>query len=167
MFSSSLCKEGSNSPFYKMLYNSNLIGSISFTTTFTNHYYNGYQCHAVVLLRKHKRKLYIPKPILCTEKVKNEDPCSSVLSKLTSWVHYSLQKKKPKNKIPNSKCNIYNRIIFTSLNPAKNFQFISWSTVNKKFGSWAESHAQWLIHKMKLRARYCGNFEFITFLWEF
>ena len=27
--------------------------------------------------------------------------------------------------------------------------------------------AQWLIHQMKLRARYCGNFEFIIFLWEF
>ena len=26
--------------------------------------------------------------------------------------------------------------------------------------------AQWLIHQMKLRARYCGNFELI-FLWEF
>ena len=27
--------------------------------------------------------------------------------------------------------------------------------------------AQWLIHQMKLRARYCGNFEFKIFLWEF
>ena len=27
--------------------------------------------------------------------------------------------------------------------------------------------AQWLIHQMKLRARYCGYFEFIIFLWEF
>ena len=27
--------------------------------------------------------------------------------------------------------------------------------------------AQWLIHQMKLRAFYCGNFEFIIFLWEF
>ena len=35
--------------------------------------------------------------------------------------------------------------------------------VNKKFGSWTESLAQWLIHQMKLSARYCGNFEFITF----
>ena len=37
------------------------------------------------------------------------------------------------------------------------------NSVNKKLGSWAESHAQWLIHQMKLSARYCGNFEFITF----
>ena len=27
--------------------------------------------------------------------------------------------------------------------------------------------AQWLIHQMKLRARYCRNFELIIFLWEF
>ena len=39
--------------------------------------------------------------------------------------------------------------------------------VNKKFGSWTESHTQWLIHQMELRARYCGNFDFITFIWEF
>ena len=26
---------------------------------------------------------------------------------------------------------------------------------------------QWLIHQMKSRDRYCGNFEFIIFLWEF
>ena len=39
--------------------------------------------------------------------------------------------------------------------------------VNKKFGSWAEAHTQWLIHQMKLSAHYCVNFEFITFLEEF
>ena len=39
--------------------------------------------------------------------------------------------------------------------------------VNKKFGGWAESHAQWLIHQKKLSARDFGNFEFITFLGEF
>ena len=38
--------------------------------------------------------------------------------------------------------------------------------VNKNFGSSAESHAQWLIHQMKLSARYCENFEFKTFLEE-
>ena len=35
--------------------------------------------------------------------------------------------------------------------------------VNKKFGNWTESYAQWLIDQMKLSARYCGNFECITF----
>ena len=39
--------------------------------------------------------------------------------------------------------------------------------VNKKFGGLAESHAKWLIHQMMLSARYCGNFEFITFLGQF
>ena len=41
------------------------------------------------------------------------------------------------------------------------------TTVNKKFGIVAESHAHWLIHQMKLSACCCGNFEFITFLREF
>ena len=63
--------------------------------------------------------------------------------------------------------NIYNGNIFPSLNPAKIVQFISRWTVNKKSGSWTELHAQWLIHQMKLRARYCGNFEFIIILCEF
>ena len=55
---------------------------------------------------------------------------------------------------------------YPSLNSAKMFQFNSRWTVNKKFGSSAESHAQWLIHQMKLSARYCDNFEFKTFLEE-
>ena len=38
--------------------------------------------------------------------------------------------------------NIYNGIIFPSLNPAKIFQFIfPMNRVNKKFGTWAESPA--------------------------
>ena len=32
-----------------------------------------------------------------------------------------------------------------------------------KVHQWAESHAQWLIHQMKLGACYCGNFEFYKF----
>ena len=64
--------------------------------------------------------------------------------------------------------NIYNGIIFPTLNHAKFFlvQF-PMNIVNKKFGCWAESHAQWLIRQRKLSAHYCGNFEFITFLGEF
>ena len=39
--------------------------------------------------------------------------------------------------------NIYNDIIFPSLNPAKNFSVhFPMNRVNKKFGSWAESLAQ-------------------------
>ena len=62
---------------------------------------------------------------------------------------------------------IYNGNIFPSLNPAKNFQFISRWTESTKSSAVGPYHRAVINTKMKLRARCCGNFEFIIFLWEF
>ena len=73
----------------------------------------------------------------------------------------------------NSKLGISYSKIFTMVT-----YFLRW-TLLKFFSSFPDEQsqqkvrqldritAQWLIHQMKLRARYCGNFEFIIFLWEF
>ena len=63
--------------------------------------------------------------------------------------------------------NIYNGIMFPLLNPTKIFSSIPDEQSQQKFGSWAESHAQFLIHQMGISALYCGHFEFRTFLWDF
>ena len=72
-----------------------------------------------------------------------------------------------------SLCRSGRNIIFTMVT-----YFFCW-TLLKFFSSFPDEQsqqkvrqldritAQWLIHQMKLRARYCGNFEFIIFLWEF
>ena len=63
--------------------------------------------------------------------------------------------------------NIYNVNIFPSLNPAKIFSSFPDEQSQQKVRQLDRITAQWLIHQMKLRARYCGNFEFIIFLWGF
>ena len=60
--------------------------------------------------------------------------------------------------------DIYNGIIFLSLNHAKIFESILDEPVVRQLG---KSHAKWLLHQTGLSARYCADFEFITFLGEF